>query len=144
MLEDRAYLCSRANSGLDETQRRKRKVTDEQIHKADAILQDCDLQLEGKRLTSEQLGTEVGAEVDGRTMYRILQAALDYEKCLACVKRWLGEKPMERPMEYARTMLTKYPEPEDWDRVRFGEEVYFGYGPEGQLHIIRQPGTCYR
>lgn len=41
-------------------------------------------------------------------------------------------------------MLRRHPDPEDWDRVRFSDEVHFGYGPEGQLHIIRQPGTRYR
>lgn len=41
-------------------------------------------------------------------------------------------------------MLKKYPDPEDWDRVRFSDEVHFGYGSEGQLNIIRQPGTRYR
>ena len=47
-------------------------------------------------------------------------------------------------MEFARVMLKKYPKPEDWSRVRFSDEVHFGYGPEGQLRIIRQPGTRYR
>ena len=78
------------------------------------------------------------------TMHRILQAALDYEKCLACVKGWLKDVPMERRMEFARVKLKKYPKPEDWSRVRFSDEVHFGYGPEGQLRIIRQPDTRYR
>ena len=41
-------------------------------------------------------------------------------------------------------MLERYPEEEDWYRVRFSDEVHFGYGPEGQLRIIRKPGTRYR
>lgn len=32
----------------------------------------------------------------------------------------------------------------DWHRVRFSDEVHFGYGPEGQLRIIRKPGTRKR
>lgn len=144
MLEEGASSRSRHHSDANETRGRKRKVTDEQIHEADSILQDRDLQLEGKRLTWEQLATEVGAEVTSRTMHFIMQATLDYEKCIACVKGWLGEKPMERRVEYADTMLIRYPKPEDWDRVRFSDEVHFGWGPEGKLHIIRKPGTRYR
>ena len=102
------------------------------------------MQLEGKSYTWEQLATEIGADITGRTMKNILRSALDYEKCLACVKGWLGAKPMEKRVEYAHRMLFKYPEPEQWDRVRFSDEVHFGYGPEGQLRIIRQPGTRYR
>lgn len=30
-------------------------------------------------------------------------------------------------------MLDRYPQPEDWYRVRFSDEAHFGYGPEGQL-----------
>ncbi len=70
----------------NETLGRKRKVTEAQIDEADKILQDEDLQLEGKRYTWEQLAIEVGADVVGQTMRRIMQAALNYHKCLACVK----------------------------------------------------------
>ena len=51
---------------------------------------------------------------------------------------------MERRMEFARVMLKKYPKAQEWSRVRFSDEVHFGYGPEGQLRIIRQPDTRYR
>ena len=56
------------------------------MREADHILQDDDLMLKGKHYTWDQIALEVNAEVVGRTMHRILQAALDYEKCLVCVK----------------------------------------------------------
>lgn len=40
-------------------------------------------------------------------------------------------------------LKARYPKPEDWYRVRFSDEIHFGYGPEGQLQIIRKPGTGY-
>ena len=40
-------------------------------------------------------------------------------------------------------MLERYPEPEDWDRVRFSDEVHFGWGPQHQLRIIRKPKERY-
>jgi hypothetical protein len=61
-----------------ETRGRKLKVTSEQVREADHLVQDNDLQLEGKRLTWGQVAMEVRAEVVGRTMHRTLQLALDY------------------------------------------------------------------
>ncbi len=40
-------------------------------------------------------------------------------------------------------MLDKYPQPEDWHRVRFSDEVYFGYGTQDKLRIIRKAGVRY-
>ena len=66
-------------------------MTEAQIDEADKILQDEELQLEGKRYTWEQLAVEIDAEVVGRTMKRVMEATLYYHKCLACVKGWLAE-----------------------------------------------------
>lgn len=79
---------------------------------------------------------EVEADVVGRTMHRALKASLSYENCLAYVRGWINEKSMQKRKDWASDMLTKYPNPEDWNRVRFSDEVHFGYGPEGQLRII--------
>lgn len=83
------------------------KVTPEQVREADQIIQDDNLGLDGKRLTWEQLATEVGADVLGDCMKNTMQAALDYEKCLACVNGWLANSPMERRVEWATMMLAR-------------------------------------
>ena len=44
----------------------------------------------------------------------------------------------------ASFMLVKYPLKEDWRRIRFSDEIHFGYRPEDQLRIIRKPSTRYR
>lgn len=36
-------------------------------------------------------------------------------------------------------MLAKYPLPEDWRKVRFSDEVHFGYGPEAVPRVLRRP-----
>ena len=76
---------TRHNQDLIETRGRKLKVSGEQVVEADKILQEIELELDGKRLTWEQLATEVAAEVTDRTMHRIMKLAMDYEKCKACV-----------------------------------------------------------
>lgn len=114
------------------------------MRKADQILEDDSLELEGKKLTWEQLATEVGADVVGQTMKNIMNTALDHEKCLVCVKVWLKETPIDKRLEWAVIMLDKYPREEQWDRVQFNDEVHFGRGPEGKLQIVRKPETRYR
>ena len=114
MLEEGASPRKRHHiSEINDTRGRKSKVTREQVREADQILQQSDLELEGKRYTWDQIAMEVGAEVVGRTIHKILRKALDYEKCLACVKGWLDETPMERRVEYASVMKARYPKSED-------------------------------
>jgi hypothetical protein len=40
-------------------------------------------------------------------------------------------------------MKERYPDEKDWSSVRFSDEVHFGYGPQGKIHIIRKPGQRY-
>lgn len=40
-------------------------------------------------------------------------------------------------------MLERYPQPEDWDRVRFSHEVHWSIGSQGKAKIIRCPGERY-
>lgn len=127
-----------------ETWGRKRKVISNQVRKADAILQNDSLGLEAKGLSWKQLATKVGADVNGRTIHSIMRDALDYNKYLACVKGWLFDRAKERRVEWATTMINRYPQPKDWYQVRFSDEVHFSYGPEGQLRIIQKPGTWKR
>lgn len=46
-------------------------------------------------------------------------------------------------VQYAKVMLERHPEPEDWDRVCSSDEVHFGWGAQHQLRIIRKPGERY-
>jgi len=40
-------------------------------------------------------------------------------------------------------MLKRYPEPENWHRVHFSDEVHWGVSPQGSLYITRRPGERY-
>jgi hypothetical protein len=44
---------------------------------------------------------------------------------------------------WSQFMLNKYPQPDDWHRVRFSDEVHFGWGPQGKIRIIRKSGQRY-
>lgn len=68
---------------------------------------------------------------------------MEYHKCIACRMGWVNKKTRKDRLEYATVMLQRYPNPQDWYRVRYSEEVHFGYGPQDKLHIIRKPGMRY-
>ena len=132
------------NPELLETRGRHSKLSGSQIREADSILEEEELGIEGKRYTWTQIGLEIGAEVHGHTMKRNLQAALNYYKCLACVKNWLDSGICERRVKWAEEALELRPEPENWEDVRFSDEIHGGYGPEGKIRILRKPGNRYR
>ena len=71
------------------------------------------MKVEGKRYTWAQLAMEVGADVHGDTMRATMRAALNYHKCLACVKGWLDECMTECQVAYAHIMLQWYPLEQD-------------------------------
>ena len=48
---------------------------------------------------------------------------------------FITEHHAQRRLEYDRVMLQKYPNPEDWHRVRFSDEVHFRYDPEARLRV---------
>jgi hypothetical protein len=93
-------------------------------------------------LTWEQIGTEVGLDLSGRTIRRAL-GTMKYHKCIACRKGWVNKATAEKRVEHSRIMLEKYPDVDDWKYVRFSDEVHFGWGPQGKLRIIRKPGMRY-
>jgi hypothetical protein len=83
----------------NETRDRKRKIIETQWNETDRILQDKNLKLKEKRYTWEQLVIEIETDVIDLTMRRIMQSALNYHKCLVCVKEWLAESFAERWIE---------------------------------------------
>ncbi len=88
--------------------------------------------IEARRFTWEQLGNEVGLDCSGRTVQSAM-GTKNYHKYIACRKGWVNERLAERRVQYANTMLPRYSEPKDWQRVRFSDEVNFGWGPEGAM-----------
>ena len=48
---------------------------------------------------------EVRADVVCPNMRNVFQSALDYEKCMACVKGWLSDPHTDRRVEYSKVMF---------------------------------------
>jgi len=90
-------------------------------------------------MTWGQLGSEVQVEADGRTVRRAMHSAGIYT-CIACRKELVDAKTAEKRVERARMMLEKYPDWQDWKKVRFSDEVHFGWSDEGRVWIKRPLG----
>jgi hypothetical protein len=104
------------------------------------ILHNSDI--ETRSMTWETLGYEAGLDVSVDTIKRAM-GSLQYHKCIACRKGWVSSDLGKRRKVWASTMLDRYPELEDWKRVRFSDEVHFSLGPQGRLIVIRRPGERY-
>lgn len=124
----------------EETRGRKSVVSPEKIRDMERILETEGI--EAQAYTWEQLGYEVGLECSGRTI-RTAMGTMEYHKCIACRRCWVNEKTRKDRFEYATVVLHRCFDRQDWYRVRFSDEVHFGYGPQDKLHIIRKPGMRY-
>ncbi|KAF1987341.1 hypothetical protein K402DRAFT_412293 [Aulographum hederae CBS 113979] len=99
--------------------------------------------MRSRSMSWETVGYEAGlGNVSARTIQRAMGRS-DYHKCVACRRGWVSEDLAKRRVEFAKIMLSKYPNPDQWKHVRFSDEVHFGLGPQGHLLIIRKPGERY-
>lgn len=124
-----------------ETRGAKPKISWAQIHKMDKIIEEFGM--EARQLSWESLAYEAGIEdVCARTVQRAM-GTMGYRQCVACRKGWCNPSTAKDRIEFAKIMLQRYPEPDDWKPVRFSDEVHFGYGPSQTNYIIRKPGQRY-
>ena len=141
ILHESASVCRYHNdSKQKETQRRKSLIDANSMREMERLLQEEGI--EARALTWAQLGYEVGLDCSWRTIQRAM-GSMDYRKCIACRKGWQSAKSARYREQWAQNMLQRYPKPEDWYRVRFSDEVHYGYGAQEPLHIIRKPGERY-
>ena len=110
---------------------------------------------DGRLLQWSDLRTEL-QDMDIQMSIRSIQnwlGSIDFHRCIACTRSklflyfcqcsnfytgFISPRHAQRRIEYARIMLDRYPRPEDWHRVRFSDEVHFGYGPESRPRILRR------
>ena len=135
---------TRHNNGLNETRGRSNKMTGAQVAEGDKVIEEPELEFEGKALSWGGIAETVGADVHWETAKRTFEKGLDLHKRLAAFKQHLPNDVCRNRVEHAHYHLHLRPEPDDWKDVRFSDEVHEAYGPEGRKRIIRAPGTRYR
>jgi hypothetical protein len=130
------------NSVKTDNRGRKKKLSNEDLATIERLIDNNGF--DGRTIPWAGLPAAAGldVEVSGETVRRAVKD-LNFRMCLACPKKYLSPRHKERRLEYARTMLERYPEPKDWYHVRFSDESHFGWGPEGRVHVIRRPWERY-
>lgn len=142
MLRDDDTRTNHTDHGSIEVEKRGRpsKLSPKDLERADRYLQD--LGWEGRTLTWEELAQELDLNVTGKILHDHL-GSMNYHKFIACTKGWVSKRTAKERVEYAQTILERHPEPEDWDRVRFSNEVHWSVSQQGKARIIRRPGERY-
>jgi len=100
--------------------------------------------MEAKGMTWQTVVWELNLDVHPRTLQRTLRDALDYDKHDAAIAEDLPDRTKRDRVEWASAMLAKRHTVELWKNVRFSDEFHAGFGPEGQLKIIRKRGNGMR
>ena len=98
---------------------------------------------EGHELTWDELAAQFEYGVTGETL-RLNMAPRRVFTFIAAEKPQIDERLAKLRVEWATHMLQRYPEPEDWHHVRWTDEVYFGWGPQGKIHVIRHRGRDWQ
>lgn len=114
------------NSQEKETRGRERLLADDVVFKLERMVWNHGF--EGRTCTWELLAEEAqelsdhNKPISARTVQRAMNN-LGWGHCVACRKSFVNEEHAKRRKKWAEDMLKKYPEPKDWYRVRFSDEV---------------------
>ncbi|CAG8954977.1 hypothetical protein HYFRA_00008666 [Hymenoscyphus fraxineus] len=127
----------------EETRGSKSQLTEEHLKKLEDLITSNGF--DGRALSWDALAEELevpgrkeGTYLSGKTIQRHMRER-GWKHCIACRKHWLSDDTCDRRVEWAKYMLEKYPEKEDWWKVLFSDEVHFSFGPQGRIYILRRP-----
>ncbi|KAI5780561.1 hypothetical protein EDC01DRAFT_718822 [Geopyxis carbonaria] len=122
---------------------RKRIFTPAIMREMQRIIRDYGM--EGRRLTWKSLAYEAGIVASENTI-RTAMGTLNYRYCRGCKKGWVDPATAKDRLQWSRVMKQKYPNPEDWEIIRFSDETHFDYGNGNDLDfVLCKPGereTC--
>lgn len=130
------------NPDISEQRGRRSVLTSQDLETLEKLIWDYGFEARALRWSSLLHAAGIEKNCHPRTIQRAM-GTLDYRKCIACPKSWVSPKTAQKRVQYAQIMLERYPEPKDWYHIRFSDEIHFGFGPQGKIHIIRRPGERY-
>ncbi|KAK3167337.1 hypothetical protein OEA41_010464 [Lepraria neglecta] len=128
--------------GIEEKRGLKGKIGWRELKRMEEIVNDGNIRY--RALLWAELAKKAGLTGDKQVHFytvRKLMQDQEYYKCIACTKNWLSSNIRIERRVFAWDKQTY--KLEDWKRVRWSDEIYFGFGPEGKLRIIRRPGERF-
>jgi hypothetical protein len=130
------------HSIFPDTRGRKKKISNEDLATIERFLDNNGH--DGRTIPWACLPAAAGLDIDvsAETVRRAVKD-VNFRMCPTCPNKYLSPQHKEGRLEYARTMLERYPEPEDWYHVRFSGKSHFGWGPQGRVHVIQRPWERY-
>ena len=144
IIEPGAEARTRHNREINETRGRKHKLSGADIREADHILEEVALGLDAKGMGWLGLVWELDLDVHPQTLQRTMRDTMTYGGHAAATAEELPQRTKDDRWAWADTMLFERADPEDWKNVRWSDEFHAGFGPEGQLWIIRKRGNAMR
>lgn len=109
-------------------------LSERDLDRVEAWLENADF--DGHALNWDELAINFDLPITGQTLQQRFNQRNIFS-FVACDKPWIPEKQAAKRVDWCKTMLQRYPNPEDWHHVRFSDEVHFGWGPEGKIRVIR-------
>ena len=103
-----------------------------------------ELGLDTKGMGWLELVWELDFDVNPKTLQRTMRDTMTYRGHPACTKEDLPQRTKDDRWAWADTMLIERRDPGDWKNIRWSDEFHAGFGPEGQLWIIRKRGSGMR
>lgn len=127
---------------IEEKRGLKGKIGWRELKRMEEIVNDRNIRY--RALPWAELAKKAGLTGDKQVYFytvRKLMQDQEYYKCIACIKNWLSSNIRIERRVFTRDKQTY--KLEDWKRVRWSDEIYFGFSPEGKLRIIRYPGERF-
>lgn len=140
MLSDQAQNAS--NSTNSTTRRgRPSTISADDIHRIEQLISEHGW--DSRTMTWDQLAQQCHIEnLKGSTLRQHMKQ-WNWSRCIACKRGWVNEYTAKQRVEYAKAMLQRYPNPEDWKHVRFSDESHFVHASQGRVDVVRTAGERY-
>jgi hypothetical protein len=98
---------------------------------------------EEKFITWDALGYEAEVNTCEKSISGRMKQEHSHRKYIDCKHHQISDEERARRIEFAKRILAKYSNLEDWIRFRFSDEVLFGLGLQGRIMIIQKLGERY-
>ena len=85
--------------------------------------------VEARQLSWKSLAYKAEVENVSTRTIQCAMGTMDCRQCAACRKGWVSPSTVKNQLEFATIVLQHYPNPDDWKRIWFSDEVHLVTAP---------------